>query len=128
MCSRALFANGARLKRPEDVLKFTLLHEFDYSDWERWFLANGMDPADARHGTVVDNYEVLFRATIEGQGMSLLMTSIFTQQIATSDLVAPLDQEPRCEFVYYVLYPRGALARPVVREFRQWLLDEAHRT
>lgn len=125
MCSKSLLIGHPKLKCPADIKHFTLLHEFNHHDWERWYSTQGLDPADARRGIVVDNYEVLFRATIEGHGMALLMSSICTEQIAQARLVTPLGREAGCEFVYFVLYPVGALLRPMVRNFRQWLFEQA---
>lgn len=128
MCCHALVGNDERLKPPPEIERFNLLHEFDYSDWEQWYESKGLDPAGARRGTVVDNYQVLFRATAEGQGVALLMSSLYPDQLAAGDFAMPFGRDSRVEFVYRVIYPRTALARPVVRAFRDWLLSEARST
>jgi LysR family transcriptional regulator, glycine cleavage system transcriptional activator len=124
MHSPSLLANGEKIERPIDIQKFTLIHEFGYEDWESWFSLNGLDPINARRGIVVDSYEVLLRATLEGQGVSLLLESIAARQVKDGTLVAPFGQDRGLEFVYYVLYPSGALERPIVKDFRQWLFDQ----
>ena len=125
MCSPRLLKTGARLEEPGDLRNFNLLHEFDYQDWENWFALHRLDPLDARRGIVIDNYDVLFRALSEGQGVGLLMLSVGSEQIAEAKLAMPLGTGNAVEFVYNLYYPHGALEYPIIRDFRQWLIDEA---
>ena len=125
MCSPVLLEKGARLKELCDLENFNLLHEFDYQDWERWFSLNGLDPLKARRGIIVDNYDVLFRALSEGQGVALLMLSVATEEIAQANLITPLGTGEAVEFVYNIYYPHGALNCPIISEFRRWLIAEA---
>lgn len=125
MYSHSRLAQNSRIERPEDVLRFTLLHEFGYQDWETWFSSNGLEPMNARRGIVVDSYEVLVRATIEGQGISLLLSPMANDQIENGALTAPFGRERALDFIYYVLCPADVLNRPIVRSFRQWLFEQA---
>ena len=125
MCAPALANGGGTLRAASDIERFNLLHEFDYGDWEQWYVSKGLDPAGARRGTVIDNYQVMLRAAAEGQGVALLMSSIVREEIAGSALVTPFGADSDVRFVYRVLYPRTALVRPVVRAFRDWLFEEA---
>lgn len=125
MCSQDLLRGGTKIRAPADLRNFNLLHESDYQDWENWFALNGLDPLQARRGIVIDNYDVLFRAISEGQGVGLLMQSIGQDQIAAADLVTPLGSDNAVQFVYNLYYPLGALDYPIIRDFRQWLIDEA---
>lgn len=123
MCNKRLLTKKSRTKRPEDIAQLNLLHEFSYADWEQWFEMHGLDPAKARRGIVVDNYEVLLRAVAEGQGIALLMSCRFGNQLDDAQLIAPFGLGGP-DFAYYILYPNGALAKPMVHAFRQWLFDE----
>ena len=76
-------------------------------------------------GPIIDNYDVLFRALSEGQGVGLLMLSVGAEQIAEAKLAIPLGIGNAVEFVYNLYYPHGALEYPIIRDFRQWLIDEA---
>jgi len=124
MCSARLLAGAPPLRKPEDIHHFTLLHEFDHADWEQWFEFHGLDPAGARRGIIVDNYEVLFRTAIQGQGIALLIADLYPDQIADARLLSPLGQDSGCTFTYYVLYLEAALTRPVVRAFHDWIFDQ----
>ncbi|MFO1058127.1 MAG: LysR substrate-binding domain-containing protein [Dongiaceae bacterium] len=105
------------------IERFNLLHEFSYADWEQWYEMHGLDPAAARRGFVFDNYEVLLRATVAGQGIALLMDSPWGADWERDALRRPFgDRGP--DFAYYVLYPRDALRRPLVSAFREWLFEQ----
>ncbi len=124
MCSPSLLARTGPLDQPDDLKAYALLHEFDHQDWERWFDTHGLDPAGARRGTIVDNYQVLVQAAVEGQGIALLLTSIYSELMDRKRLVMPFGADYGVEFTYHVLYPEGALSRPVVRAFRDWLFQQ----
>jgi LysR family transcriptional regulator, glycine cleavage system transcriptional activator len=123
-CTKSLLSRHGRLKRADDISEFNLLHEFSYSDWEQWYVMQGLDPAGARRGFVFDNYEVLLRAVIAGQGIALLMSSRFGTDVDYQGLDEPFGHQGP-DFAYNVLYPDGALDRPVVSAFRAWLFEQA---
>ena len=123
-CNKSLLTRKLRVKDPSDIGQFNLLHEFSYSDWEQWYAMHGLDPAGARRGFIFDNYEVLLRTVVAGQGIALLMSSRFGTHMGYSGLHEPFGHEGP-HFAYIVLYPDGALNRPVVSDFRQWLFEQA---
>ena len=123
-CSAGLLLRQPSRHVATDIEDFNLLHEFSYEDWEQWYEMHGLNPADARRGFVYDNYEVLVRATVAGQGVALLMSSRWGADWGYSDLKEPFgDTGP--DFTYYVLYPREALQKPIVNAFRKWLMEQA---
>ncbi len=123
MCSPKLL-QGCRLRKPADLRNFTLLHEFDYTDWLRWLRVAGERTVDARHGIVVDNYDVLIQAAIDGRGIALLMYPPFTDPFRTGQLTIPLGTAWSIEFIYFLYCPTTNLRRPEVSVFRNWLLEE----
>lgn len=122
-CTRSLLRRGRHFS-VHDISQFNLLHEFSYDDWEQWYAMHGLDPAGARRGFVFDNYEVLLRAVIAGQGIALLMSARFCPEIDTANLQEPFGHRGPT-FAYNVLYPDGALERPMVSAFRSWLFEQA---
>lgn len=125
MCSPALLRARSGCRTPADLTRINLLHEFDFGDWEQWFALAGLLEADARRGTVIDNYDVLIEAAIDGQGMALLLWPAFVDYTASGELVAPLGHATAVEFIYYLMAPHEALQRPEVRAFRDFLLAAA---
>ena len=122
-CARPLLRRGRHL-RADNISEFNLLHEFSYADWEQWYAMQGLDPAGARRGFVFDNYEVLLRAVIAGQGIALLMSARFCPEAGSAGLKEPFGHDGP-KFAYNVLYPDGALERPMVSAFRSWLFEQA---
>ena len=126
VCNRALVERAGGISSISDLRKFTLLHETSYNDWEKWFGLSNADPRDAHRGIIVDNYDVLFRAMAEAQGIALLMTSLTKDVIGKDDLVTPFGFEPAVEYSYYIYYPDGALDYGIVSDFKDWLFEEAN--
>jgi LysR family transcriptional regulator, glycine cleavage system transcriptional activator len=125
MCSPALLQAKGRCSCAADLSRFNLLHEFDFSDWQQWFALAGLPELEARRGTVIDNYDVLVEAAVDGQGMALLLSPPFVDYAATGALIAPLGDITTVQFVYYLMAPPEALQRPQVAAFREFLLTEA---
>lgn len=122
MCSPALLRSGV-LRGPEDLKSFMLLHEFDHQDWRNWFNSVGMPPSDAERGTVVDNYEVLVEAAVDGQGIALIAVPLLVDHLEAGRLVPPFGPHLGIDLYYNLLYPKAALSRPIVAAFREWLLS-----
>jgi LysR family glycine cleavage system transcriptional activator len=122
MCSPALLRSGV-LRGPGDLKSFMLLHEFDHQDWRNWFNSVGMPSSDAERGTVVDNYEVLVEAAVDGQGIALIAVPLLVDHLEAGRLVPPFGPHLGIDLYYNLLYPKAALARPIVAAFREWLLS-----
>jgi LysR family glycine cleavage system transcriptional activator len=45
-------------------------------------------------------------------------------EIAAGHLVKPFDVMLKLQFAYYLVAPRATADRPVVKAFRDWLLEE----
>ena len=123
MCSPSLLAGRHPLRQPSDLQHHTLLHEFDHQDWFNWYELAGLRPSDAARGTIVDNYEVLIEAAVDGQGVALIAVPLLADYIEERRLVFPFGPSQWIDLHYNLLYPQDALARPIVAAFRQWLLS-----
>jgi LysR family glycine cleavage system transcriptional activator len=125
MCSPSLLRGPPPLRCYQDLLNVPLLHEFDHRDWERWYEAAGLRPSDAARGTVVDNYDVLVQAAVDGQGVALIAVPLLADHLQTGRLVLPFGPNVGTELQYNLVYPVASLARPIVKAFRDWLLTLA---
>ena len=123
VCSPALLHGDPPLNRPADLAHHVLLHEETYDHWAQWLAAAGAEEVDPRRGPMIDDSNVRFEAAIDGQGVALGLLSMLAQDFAEGRLVRPFEVVLE-GFAYFVVYPDGALARPKVRAFRDWLLAE----
>ena len=127
VCSPDLLEGELPLQRPEDLNNHVLLHDYDHDDWLRWLSMMGISGVEARRGPVFDDTNVVFQAAIEGQGVALGDLSLLQNDLESGRLVRPFDLSLPSDWAYYIVYPPGAVQRPKVRAFRDFLLAEAAR-
>ena len=134
VCSRSVLA-GRPLKSPQDLSGQVLLHyddperRYPWLSWDVWFeltQTHGVKPA----GTLrFSHYDQLIRAAIEGQGIALGRSWFVANWVKTGKLILPFGKRymrsPSDSRAYFIVLPRGSLARPGVAEFSRWLQQQA---
>ena len=109
----------------EEVLSASpLLHDRDDSTaWQDWHAAAGIDYRAARDDLVIPDPNVRVQAVIDGQGIAL-NDSLVTAEIDDGRL-SRISDIVLADYGYYLAYPKGAMAVPGVRAFRDWLQCQA---
>ena len=125
VCSPTLLDGAHPLRRPGDLKHHTLLHDAGYPGWPLWLAAAGADDVDPVAGPIIDDHNVVLHAAMDGQGVALGGVSFVAQDVAAGRLARPFELAIEFDASYYVVCPPGALDRPKVRAFRDWLLNEA---
>ncbi|HTT10043.1 MAG TPA: transcriptional regulator GcvA [Burkholderiaceae bacterium] len=130
VCSPRLLERPG-LGAPADLARHVLLH-YDrpdgvapWSTWEVWLEVQGvagLKPAGSLSFTSIDH---LMQAAINGQGVGLAPTPLARRLLAEGKLVAPLKAVTGSARAYYLLVEPGAMARPSVRQFVDWMLGQA---
>ncbi|WP_066272824.1 transcriptional regulator GcvA [Hydrogenophaga palleronii] len=126
VASPDLVADSHALKEPGDCLDYPLLHDCDRADWPLWFTALGVaeDPRSER-GTAFEDDYLLIRAAVAGQGLALVPQEYAREEIAAGRLVQVLDKPWPARFAYYLVTLPGAMQRPEVQAFVDWIKEEA---
>lgn len=126
VCAPALLRRGAPLRQPADLLRHVLLHEDRMlPDWPQWLAAQGVTGVDAGRGPRFSHGSLLLEAAARGEGIALGRSLLMADDLASGRLVKPLGELALpAKRGFDLLYPAGALARPVVAAFRDWLLGE----
>jgi len=125
VCSPKLLEGPHPLRKPADLRHHSLLHDYDYDDWFAWLRAAGVQDVEAYRGPILDETNVLIQAALEGQGVALTDLALVADDLAAGRLVRPFDLTLASDYGYYIVYPSGALKRPKVKAFRDFLLAEA---
>lgn len=87
----ALLETGPAIKRPQDILLHTLLHEENRDVWSRWFeAADGAMPETAR-GPVYADGGLVMQAVLRGQGIALMDEIFAEEEIETGRLLRLFD-------------------------------------
>ena len=126
MCSPALLDGHDALRDLQALARHTLLHERDYREWTEWLAAAGVPEVDGQRGPVIDDPSAIVRAALDGHGVMLGVPAMLNDEIDSGALVTPFGATPDPNLAYYLAYRPGALDRPKVRAFRDFLVDEVH--
>lgn len=127
LCSPALTAGEHPLRTPSDLKNHTLIRERNTQHWTEWLAAAGVDDVDPNHGPEFDDINAIIQAALEGYGVMIGLPEMLSGEMEAGKLVAPFATKPDPAFAYYVVYPPGAMDRPEVRVFRDFLLSEAEK-
>lgn len=133
VCSPALLRGAHPLRQPDDLRHHTLLH-VEWKDaeasWRMWLLAAGLHDIDSTRGPRFNQESMAVQAARDGHGVALVGDMLVADDLATGRLVRPFDPSlsTPLTFSYYLLSAPDRAGQPKVAAFRDWLLDEAHRS
>ena len=117
------------LRRPEDLLKLTLLRQADTAfldppiGWRAWFRAAGV-AGEPPAGPSFSQADHAIDAAVAGGGAVLGRISVSAGHLRDGQLVAPFDLALTTEAHYRVVCPEAALARPQIAAFLDWITSE----
>lgn len=125
VCSPALLDGPSPPSHPEDLGRYTLLHDDYEISWAHWFAAAGIGcTLDSDRGLHFDDSSLTLQAAIAGHGIALARGVLVADDLAAGRLVRLFDLQLSGELAYYVVAPPHYLLRPKVKAFRDWLFDE----
>lgn len=130
-CSPRLLENGPPLRAPSDLLQHALIHDQAVDrdplapTWAMWLKAAAVTGAPAAPGLTFSGTHLALDAAIAGHGVVLAYSTIAAADLAAGRLVRLFSLALPDLFAYYIVTAPGALERPKVRAFRDWLRREA---
>jgi LysR family transcriptional regulator, glycine cleavage system transcriptional activator len=130
-CSPQLLVEGPPLRVPEDLPAHALIHDQAIErdplspTWPMWLKAAGVKNLPATNGLSFNNMHLALDAAIAGHGVVLAHSTIAAADLAAGRLVRLFSLALPDQFAYYIVTAPGALERPKVRAFRDWLRCEA---
>jgi len=132
-CSPQLLTAGPPLRLPDDLLRHTLIHDQAIErdplvpTWPMWLKAAGVKNVPPLAGLSFNNMHLALDAAIAGHGVVLAYSTIAAADLAAGRLVRLFSLALPDQFAYYIVTAPGALERPKVRAFLNWLRQEADR-
>jgi LysR family glycine cleavage system transcriptional activator len=127
-CSPALLAGAIPLERPEDLAKFTLLHEHpDRHDWVAWLGTFGVRGVDPQAGEVFPNLDMAVKAAVMGEGVVMGDLILTRDEFETGQLVIPFE-DLACETDlgdFCMVGAAGIWESPKVETFKTWIDEVA---
>ena len=133
VCSPRLLFGTQPLKLPADLAHQVLLHDDTIPElmvrptWAEWLALAGVGGVDSDAGMHFSDSGLVLSAAIDGVGIALASTPLIEAEVAAGRLVVLFDIVIRRPQSYFLVTPDAVAGRPVVRAFREWLLEEAGR-
>jgi LysR family glycine cleavage system transcriptional activator len=124
VCSPALLDGPHPLRTPADLQFHTLIHDDFPIDWAMWLRMAEVEGIDPHKGPSFFSSEHVVQAAVQGEGVALGRSSLVDDDIAAGRLVRPFEFRLSAGLAYYLVYPPGALKRPKVKHFRDWIMSE----
>ena len=132
VCSPDFAERNAPLDRPAALAATTLLHlEERYRprlDWTGWLAHFGVTLPRGRRLFSFNDYSIVIRAALEGQGVALGWRHIVAQLLDEGRLLRPLAQSVTTDHPILIVAPRARPLSPAARRLRDWLIAEAGRS
>ena len=125
VCSPRLIAPRQRVGAAA-VARLPLLQQSTRPDgWRRWFEAQGVPAPQAHSGPRYELFSMLAAAAAHGLGVALMPRLLIEAELARGELVVACER-PLCgERSYFLVAPAQDGERPVLGQFRDWLLGQA---
>jgi LysR family transcriptional regulator, glycine cleavage system transcriptional activator len=130
-CSPHLLETGPPLRTPDDLRRHALIHDQALErdplvpTWSMWLKAAGVKGMPASPGLSFSAGHLALDAAIAGRGVVLALSTIAAADLAAGRLVRLFSLSVPDPFAYYIATVPGALSRPKIRLFRDWLREEA---
>src|SRR5260370_26939264 len=133
-CSPHLLEAGPPLRTPDDLRHHALIHDQAVDrdplspTWAMWLKAAGVDGIPATSGLTFSFGYMALEAALARHGVVLAYSTIAAADLAAGRVVRLFSLALPDLFAYYIVTAPGALERPKVRAFRDWLRQRAHAT
>lgn len=129
VCSPALLRGLTKAGKPVAaavLARLPLLQQSTRPDgWRQWFDAQRVEAPLARSGPRHELFSMLAAAAAHGLGVALMPALLIAEELARGELVLACDRPLAGERGYYLVTPERADDRPVLAQFREWLLGQA---
>lgn len=123
VCSPRLLNAKEHLRKPRDLMHQVLLHEDDGSDWNRYFLAAGVQGLQVRQNVFLPDAYQTIRAAVAGGGITISDHILAGEELAQGHLVRLFDVEFPAPHPYFLIIPFHG-QQSLAREFADWVLHE----
>lgn len=131
VCSPGLLSRSAPFATAADLAQQVLIHDESIPDeavrpsWDEWFRLAGVHGVDTSRGPRFSSAVLVLEAALGGQGVALSLWPLVEADVRAGRLVMPFPTVLQSRYVYSLVVPETLVERPLIRDFRAWLLAEA---
>jgi len=99
-------------------------HNHNLPDWHDWLQAANIDMTIAKAGPHFNLSSMAIDAALQGKGMLLGQHILIAKELATAQLIKPLDISLPLRQAYYLVYPKRTLENPLAAAFIAWVKQQ----
>lgn len=121
VCSAELLAREGRPTSPNELNRFTLIHDEDRSGWDAWLAKAGASNVSGKGNLIIDDTNVRLQSIQNSQGIMLGCPSLLKADLDSGRLVQLFDISLDT-YGYYLVYPKKQLLTERLSTFIDWLL------
>lgn len=131
MVSPQLAQRTPGLRSPQDLKVYPLLHDDTVYfksgrlNWDCWLDAASVTGIDTAHGVHFSHANFAIDAAVDGLGVLASLPALAAADLASGRLIMPFALSVPIDYAYFILCEPEQSDRPVIRVFRDWLLEEA---
>lgn len=126
ICSPELLQRGPPLKEPRDLKKHILLSSaLRPQSWQRWLQTAGVEDIDLGNALEFESSALTYTAALAGHGVALGERAFIGEDVRKGRLVVPFPLVHQNPESFYLIYKREMEGVPRLKEFSQWLKQEA---
>ena len=119
------FISKYNIKKPGDLLRLPLFHEFSITHWEAWF-ANSCVEAPLKVPSLrLNDSHALLRMATDGHGVALFFSSLVEREIASGQLARVFPDTVHVGSDFHLGYAASMQLTAKAKVFRRFLLAEA---
>jgi DNA-binding transcriptional LysR family regulator len=119
------FISGNDIKRPSDLLRLPLFHEFSTAHWEAWFANCGVEAPLKIPSLRLNDSHALLRMATDGHGVALFFSSLVEREVASGQLARVFAETVHVGSDFHLGYPASMELTAKAKVFRRFLLAEA---
>jgi LysR family glycine cleavage system transcriptional activator len=116
-----------KIETPADLLRARLIYDEVMDAWPEWFRAAGLGAPALPAGPRFPHCELSTTAAERGQGVALAYDSVVRGTLAGGTLVRLFEAVTLPVTIYSLAYPQARAEDAMIREFRDWIMEEAAR-
>jgi len=129
VCSPEYLRNAAPLRTPADLLNHSLVNldgaVHASEDWWWWFKGHDVVVPNTFKKLGFDSYDNVIQVALDGHGIALGFSGLVSELLAEGRLLRPIDASLSNGKAVYLVIPSSIKPTRRVRDFKDWILEEA---
>jgi LysR family glycine cleavage system transcriptional activator len=123
VCSPAMLKGKQPLRNPEDLTRFTLIHDSRDFGWKAWLDHTGIKGVDHSRGPGFSHYHHTIQSALLGDGIAMGRSPLVADALARGDLVRPFPASLPTGMGYYIVTAGPVSDKTRIPLFSNWLLE-----